>query len=109
MEKENTIKESISFCLFGTSEQRKISLDLIEKCLAEKGIDISKCESKKASTSDEALPIAIVGETCGNKPTATEMRTEVLSNPLWECRDGLYRHFKWGWKNLDEAYKIVTS
>ena len=57
MEKENTIKESLSFCLFGTSEQRKISLDLIEKCLAEKGIDISKCESKKASTSDEALPI----------------------------------------------------
>lgn len=60
MEKENTIKESLSFCLFGTSEQRKTSLDLIEKCLNENGIDISKCESPKPDTSDEALPIAIV-------------------------------------------------
>lgn len=60
MEQKNTIRESLSFCLFGTTKQRKISLDLIEKCLRENGIDISKCENQKPETSDEALHIADV-------------------------------------------------
>jgi len=53
--------------------------------------------------------IADVVECAGNKRTPHEKRTEILSNPLWEYKAGLYKHFKWGWKTLDEAYQIVTS
>jgi hypothetical protein len=42
MKNENTIKDRIQFCLFGTTAQRKISLDLIEKLLLEYEFDISK-------------------------------------------------------------------
>jgi hypothetical protein len=53
--------------------------------------------------------LADVVECAGNKRTPHEKRSEVLSNPLWEYKAGLYKHFKWGWKTLDEAYQIVTS
>jgi len=53
--------------------------------------------------------MAGVVECACNKRTPHEKRSEVLSNPLWEYEAGLYKHFKWGWKTLDEAYQIVTS
>ena len=57
----------------------------------------------------QVLNIADVVECAGNKRTPHEKRSEVLSNPWWEYEAGLYKHFKWGWKTLDEAYQIVTS
>jgi hypothetical protein len=55
------------------------------------------------------LRLGLVVECADKKPTASEKSKEVLSNPLWEYKAGLYKHFKWGWKTLDEAYQIVTS
>ena len=62
MEK-NTIREQLSFCLYGSSKMRSKSLDLIEWTLKENGIDITNDQpsaSQEATTSESALPISDV-------------------------------------------------
>jgi hypothetical protein len=53
MKNNNTIKERLQFCLFGTTAQRKISLDIIDKVLLEYGFDTSKPAYPDKKTTDE--------------------------------------------------------
>jgi hypothetical protein len=72
MGKESKVKADIRFCLFGTNEQRILSMQLIEEALNRHGIDISDSESQNSSTSDEALPIGDVVVQC-EQPDFREM------------------------------------
>jgi len=52
MKNNNPIRDRLHFCRFGTTAQRKISLDSIEKVLLEYGFDTSKPAYPDKKTKD---------------------------------------------------------
>lgn len=54
------------------------------------------------------IPV-VVSSSDFKKPTFQEMRKKVMDSKQFTKRDGLWHHRQFGWKNLREAYKIVTS
>jgi hypothetical protein len=52
MKNNNPIRDRLHFCRFGTTAQRKLSLDSIEKVLLEYGFDTSKPAYPDKKTND---------------------------------------------------------